>query len=274
MSTIYVDAAWASKTNGDKVTVNGTEYTIGVDAFATSKAAYMAARDMGGEVTIDLTNAGTETLDGTIGFGNANKDGVYTITGGNGRNTTSYGISTANTNITVKFEDAAFKIGKAYFANSGSALFVDNSVIGTAYYSGHNSGWFTAGNGNISISDSIFGINYANFTDEEIAGIVDSVIGTNATVLISDDGPEYDEAVTVYNSEGKQIGTGNLYIHSALRVTGYAGTIDSVEVDVNEKVSDTTKLFTLEDTSYSANYNALLRERAKLEEKLLELLVL
>ena len=110
--------------------------------------------------------------------------------------------------------------------------------------------------------------------DEEITGIVKSVVDGKATILVTDDGPEYDEAVTVLNSEGTQLGSGNLYIHSALKVTGYAGTIAAVKADVNDKVSDTTKLFTLEDTSYSANYNSLLRERADLEETLLELLAI
>ena len=110
--------------------------------------------------------------------------------------------------------------------------------------------------------------------EEEITGTVESVVGGKATILVTDNGPEYDEAVAVLNSEGTQVGTGNLYIHSALKVTGYAGTIAVVKADVNDKVSDTTKLFTLEDTSYSANYNSLLRERADLEETLLELLTI
>ena len=110
--------------------------------------------------------------------------------------------------------------------------------------------------------------------EEEVTGTVESVVDGKATVLVTDNGPEYDEAVTVLNSEGTSLGTGNLYIHSALRVTGYAGTIAAVKADVNDKVSDTTKLFTLEDTGYSANYNSLLRERAELEETLLELLTI
>ena len=110
--------------------------------------------------------------------------------------------------------------------------------------------------------------------EEEITGTVESVVGGKATILVTDNGPEYDEAVTVLNSEGTQLGTGNLYIHSALKITGYAGTIAAVKADVNDKVSDTTKLFTLEDTSYSSNYNSLLRERADLEETLLELLTI
>ncbi|MBR4290084.1 MAG: HlyD family efflux transporter periplasmic adaptor subunit [Oscillospiraceae bacterium] len=110
--------------------------------------------------------------------------------------------------------------------------------------------------------------------EEEITGTVESQVGGKATILTTDNGPKYDEAVTVLNSEGTQVGTGNLYIHSALRVTGYAGTIASVKVDENDKVSDTTKLFTLQDTGYSANYNSLLRDRADLEETLLELLTI
>ena len=110
--------------------------------------------------------------------------------------------------------------------------------------------------------------------EEEITGTVESVIGGKATILVTDNGPEYDEAVTVLNDEGTVFGTGNLYIHSALKVTGYAGTIASVKTSVNKKVSDTTRLFTLEDTDYSANYNSLLRERADLEATLLELLTI
>ena len=109
---------------------------------------------------------------------------------------------------------------------------------------------------------------------EEVTGTVESAVGGEATILITDNGPEYEEAVTVLNSEGAQVGTGNLYIHSALKVTGYAGTISRVNTSLNAKVSDTTKLFTLEDTSYSANYNSLLRERAELEETLLQLLTI
>ena len=110
--------------------------------------------------------------------------------------------------------------------------------------------------------------------EEEITGTVESVVGGKATILVTDNGPEYDETVTVLNGEGTGLGTGNLYIHSALKVTSYAGTISKVNTSLNAKVSSTNKLFTLEDTSYSANYNSLLRERADLEETLLELLTI
>lgn len=82
---------------------------------------------------------------------------------------------------------------------------------------------------------------------EETDGTVESVVGSTATILVTDDGPEYDEEVTVTAEDGTKIGTGKLYIHNPLAVTGYAGTT-------------------------SASYDALLRSRSEKEETLLELL--
>ena len=107
---------------------------------------------------------------------------------------------------------------------------------------------------------------------DKISGIVEMVSGDTATILVTDNGPQYEEEVTVFDSDDQRVGSGSLYIHSPMRITGYAGTVDAVKTSLNKKVSDTTKLFTLEDTGYSANYQTLLRERADLEETLLELL--
>ena len=107
-----------------------------------------------------------------------------------------------------------------------------------------------------------------------VTGTVDTVLGGKATVLVTDNGPEYEEAVTVLGSEEQELGSGNLYIHSALRVTGYAGTISAVNTSLNNKVYASTRLFTLKDTGYSANYQSLLRQRSELEQTLLELLAI
>ncbi len=108
----------------------------------------------------------------------------------------------------------------------------------------------------------------------EKAGSVENVSGGVATVLVSDDGPKYDEAVTVSLEDGTVLGSGNLYIHSPLRVTGYAGTVSSVNAVENRKVYSTTSLFTLKDTNYAANYESLLRQRADQEEILYDLLTI
>ena len=109
---------------------------------------------------------------------------------------------------------------------------------------------------------------------ETVTGTVESLVGGEATVLVTDDGTEYQDAVTVLSANGAELGSGTLDIHSVLRITGYAGRISEVKTKENKKVSDDTKLFILEDTAYSANYTSLLRSRAELEETLLELLTI
>lgn len=109
---------------------------------------------------------------------------------------------------------------------------------------------------------------------EEEEGTVKAVVGKTATILVTDNGPEYDEEVTVKSEAGTEIGSGKLYIHNSLIVTGYAGTIKTVNTKLNQQVYSGTTLFTLTDTSSSASYDALLRSRSEKEETLLELLMI
>ncbi len=107
----------------------------------------------------------------------------------------------------------------------------------------------------------------------EISGTVDAAIAGKATVLVTDNGPRYDEEVTVL-LDGAQLGKGTLYIHSPLAVTGYAGTVSSVSARENANVYKNTALYSLKDTSFSANYDTLLRSREDLEQTLLDLLAI
>lgn len=109
---------------------------------------------------------------------------------------------------------------------------------------------------------------------DTLEGSVTAAAGGMATVLFSDDGPAVDEQVSVSLEDGTMLGSGSAYIHNPLAVTGYAGTISRVNVKENARVSTWTSLFTLKDTSFSANYDTLLRQRGELEETLLELLTL
>ncbi|MBQ3192569.1 MAG: HlyD family efflux transporter periplasmic adaptor subunit [Oscillospiraceae bacterium] len=109
---------------------------------------------------------------------------------------------------------------------------------------------------------------------KELEGSVSAAAGGSATVLVTDNGPRFDEEVTVLASDGTEAGSGKLYIHNPLAVTGYAGTIKTVSAKENAKVNAWARLFTLKDTSFSANYDTLLRERAELEEDLLALLTI
>ena len=105
-------------------------------------------------------------------------------------------------------------------------------------------------------------------------GAVEEVRKGQTTVLVTDDGPLADEEVTVSDASGRTLGSGALYIHSPLAVTGYAGTVKTVSARENAKVSSGSGLFTLTDTKTSANYDALLRQREDLEETFLDLLTI
>ena len=123
----------------------------------------------------------------------------------------------------------------------------------------------------LAVGDSV---TVVQSNEKTVKGTVESVVGGKATILVTDNGTTYKDAVTVQNSEGTKLGEGELYIHSMLRITAYAGTISGVSVSENAKVSEGTKLFSLKDTAYSANYNTLLRQREELEEDLVQLLTI
>ena len=108
--------------------------------------------------------------------------------------------------------------------------------------------------------------------DSEISGTVEYAAGGTATVLVTDNGPAYDEEVSVQTEDGTGVGSGKLYIHNPLSVTGYAGTVSNVSAAENQKVYASSTLYTLTNRASSANYDALLRSRKEAEESLLELL--
>ena len=103
---------------------------------------------------------------------------------------------------------------------------------------------------------------------DEYSGTVEKNVSGTATILITDNGPEFDDTVTVSDEDGNEIGTGTLYIHSQMAITGYAGTVDSIDVSENESVSADDTLISLTDTETSASYDTLLKEREDAEEEL------
>ena len=102
-------------------------------------------------------------------------------------------------------------------------------------------------------------------------GTVEKISGDTATVLIPDDGPVYEDTVTVTDENGGALGSAKLYIHDPLTVVGFAGTVDSVSVSENDPVSAGSTLLKLSNTAYTANYEQLLAQREELEQTLLSL---
>ncbi len=108
--------------------------------------------------------------------------------------------------------------------------------------------------------------------EKSYKGTVEAVSNGTAVVLISDEKSTYGDTVTVINDNGISLGTGTLYIHQQLKLTGVAGTIKTVKYGENEKIKAGKTMFTLTDTSFSANYTSLLEEREELEEQLQRLI--
>lgn len=106
----------------------------------------------------------------------------------------------------------------------------------------------------------------------ELEGTVETAANGRATILVTDNGTLLHEKLTAKTENGTVLGSGELYVHSPLAVTGYAGTVSNVQVKENQKVYSNTTLFSLKDTASSANYDALLRSRQEAEQTLMELL--
>ncbi len=108
--------------------------------------------------------------------------------------------------------------------------------------------------------------------ETKLAGTVESVKKGKATILVSDNAPAVGEEVTVQDEAGNTLGTGALSVHSPLRVAGISGTVIAVNTSVNSTVYAGSALFSLSGTSYTAHYQALIKERSETEEDLLELM--
>ena len=99
-------------------------------------------------------------------------------------------------------------------------------------------------------------------------GTVSEVEKGVATILVTDNGPALAESVTVQDSDGTELGSGELYIHKQLKVTGYAGTVSQISVSENQSVSAGSTLLTLTDTGYTASFDTVLKQRTELEDDL------
>ena len=104
------------------------------------------------------------------------------------------------------------------------------------------------------------------------ASTVNTVREGKATILITDNGPKLGETVTVSDKEGQELGTGELYVHQPLNVTGYAGTVSKINVGENTPVTKNRNLLYLSDTTFTGNYDALLQQREETTKDLNELI--
>ena len=109
---------------------------------------------------------------------------------------------------------------------------------------------------------------------EKVTGTVEKVSGSTCTITLTDKGNSYQEKVTILDSNNNNLGTGKLYIHQPLEITGTSGTISSVKVSKNQKVSSGTKLLTITGNGNDTKYQQLLAQREDYSKALKELITL
>jgi len=104
-------------------------------------------------------------------------------------------------------------------------------------------------------------------------GAVKSISDGKVKIVLTDNGPVLGADATVTSTDGKTTyGTGKLEVNSPLSIVAYAGKVSSVNVKLNQYIKKGKVLMKLTATSYTANYDKLIRERTDLAEELSELL--
>lgn len=225
----------------DEVLVKSGDYVTEGDALATIDAASIISK-------IDSVQGEIETLDGEI---EDTKDDTESTT-----------ISAGVSGRIKKIYTAAGDSVSGIMADSGSLMVLSLDGLMAVTFETDMS---------VSVGDEV---DVTLSDGSSVTGNVESVSGKTVVVTITDNGPEIDEAVTVYDGDGNTLGTGELYVNQPLTITGTSGTVKTVHVSGNEKVSSGKTLLTLKDTAVSAEYRQLVAERKALAETLQTLLVL
>jgi len=105
----------------------------------------------------------------------------------------------------------------------------------------------------------------------EVTGKVESNLEGILTVTVEDDGYAVGETVKVTTEDGDRIGSGILYIHNPWNALAYSGTISRIRVKEGETVTAGRRLFDLEDTGHTAQFDLLSRQHQEYEALMLEL---
>lgn len=96
-------------------------------------------------------------------------------------------------------------------------------------------------------------------------GTVSTLSAKSCTVTLTDNGPTCGDDVII-SLDGTELGTGTLEINAPIAILGGTGTIESVDVSLNESISSGDTLFTLTEAAVSREYETLLTERTEYEE--------
>lgn len=106
------------------------------------------------------------------------------------------------------------------------------------------------------------------YNEKRAEGIIEAVKGNVITVTFADSAEyEADAEVTVLTPEEAVLGKGRAASNAPVYVSADSGTVKSISVKENDKVSAGTVLLKLENTGYATGYLFLLEQRQQLADK-------
>jgi len=110
--------------------------------------------------------------------------------------------------------------------------------------------------------------------ESEEDGRVLSVSEEKITITLSDEKAQNGEKVRIQDEEGRVLGSCELSIHSELRITGFRGVTEKLNVEKDDKVKAEDTLVTLKNEEHTSEYFRLLEQRSELEEQMERLIKL
>ena len=105
-------------------------------------------------------------------------------------------------------------------------------------------------------------------------GRIDQRRGNKLVVTLSDDGPEPGTRASVFSADDKELGSGELYVHSAWNVTAASGTITYVAAAVNKTVGAGGHLFNLDNVDFTSKFRDLSAQHRDYEKAIEDLFVM
>ncbi len=109
---------------------------------------------------------------------------------------------------------------------------------------------------------------------KKMPGRVDQRRGNTLVITLSDDGPGLGDAAKAFASDGTELGSGELYVHSAWNVTAATGTVTYIAAAVNKTVGAGGHLFNLDNVDFTAKFKDLSRQHREYETAMAELFVM
>ena len=108
----------------------------------------------------------------------------------------------------------------------------------------------------------------------EVPGRVETAMDHMIRVTLSDDGPRIGDAVTVYTTDGAEIGSGLLAVHNPWTLLATDGTVNHVYVKENQQIWVGNGIVEVEKLTGNTEYQALAAKHRQYEELMQELFAL